>query len=64
MSKPKKVIIEIRGCIPECVQQPDGVEVVVHDYDLEGYDFLNPDGSYSKEVKKDRFGDHYWEKTI
>jgi hypothetical protein len=33
----KKVIIEVRGGIPEIVEAPDGVDVEIWDYDTDGY---------------------------
>lgn len=64
MDTPQRVIITIRGGIPECVEQPDGVEVIVHDYDLECYDSYKGDGTRAEEVKTDEDGEEYWEKTI
>ena len=35
----KKVIITIRGGIPELLEAPDGVDVEVRDYDTEFYEY-------------------------
>ena len=59
-----QVIIEIHGGIPECVHQPDGIEVVVHDYDLQAYDYYNEKGERDEAIHVDEDGVEYWEKII
>lgn len=34
MSKPKIIIIEIKGGIPEVVRQPKGTKVIIRDFDI------------------------------
>jgi|MudIll2142460700_1097286.scaffolds.fasta_scaffold05134_3 hypothetical protein len=58
-----QVVIEVRGGIAECVHQPDGVEVIVHDYDLEAY-YPCSEEEEREHVHKDEDGEEYWEKII
>ena len=37
MSDKKRVIVTIRGGIPEIIEAPDGVDVEIRDYDTEWY---------------------------
>lgn len=52
----KRVVITVRGGAADVVEQPDDVEVVIMDYDIEGSDFES-----SPSCKIDEAGDYYQE---
>jgi hypothetical protein len=52
-ANPKQVLIEVRGGVAEVVRAPGNVEVVLHDYDV--------DGSEAGSLKKDANGKFFVE---
>ena len=48
MSKPNQVIIEVHGGVAEVVSKPGNIEVILHDYDVDGIE--------SERLKKDADG--------
>lgn len=52
MSDKKRVIVTIRGGIPEIIEAPDGVDVEIRDYDTEWY--------RKDELEEDEDGEKYF----
>lgn len=52
LSEEKRVIVTIRGGIPEVLEAPDGVDVEIRDYDIWPY----PEG----DLEEDEYGEKYF----
>jgi hypothetical protein len=55
VSDKKRVIVTIRGGIPEVLEAPDGVDVEIWDYDTEWYP--------KDELEEDEDGDKYFPRS-
>jgi hypothetical protein len=52
MSEKKRVIVTIRGGIPEVIEAPDNIDVEIWDYDTEWYD--------RDDLVEDEYGEKYF----